>query len=103
MLCSACSSSFYTSSFAFSLTWDVLAVSVQYLQSNPSPLYVLSSSQPLKGFVGLSVLPGERVIGQGKVGRGEGRGPEITWERDDQFQKKYPHFFTNTTPKGNSI
>ncbi|GJR90535.1 hypothetical protein Tco_0214546 [Tanacetum coccineum] len=31
------------------------------------------------------------------------RGPEFTWEREDQFQKKYPHFFTNITPEGNSI
>ncbi|GJZ41659.1 hypothetical protein Tco_0588545 [Tanacetum coccineum] len=22
------------------------------------------------------------------------RGPEFTWEREDQFQKKYPHLFT---------
>ncbi|GJT13246.1 putative reverse transcriptase domain-containing protein [Tanacetum coccineum] len=26
------------------------------------------------------------------------RGPEFTWEREDQFQKKYPHLFTKTTP-----
>ncbi|GJW13918.1 zinc finger, CCHC-type containing protein [Tanacetum coccineum] len=26
------------------------------------------------------------------------RGPEFTWEREDQMQKKYPHFFTNSTP-----
>ncbi|GJZ98164.1 hypothetical protein Tco_0670617 [Tanacetum coccineum] len=24
------------------------------------------------------------------------RGPEFTWEREDQFRKKYPHFFTKT-------
>ncbi|GJS18056.1 putative reverse transcriptase domain-containing protein, partial [Tanacetum coccineum] len=24
------------------------------------------------------------------------RGPEFTWEREDQFQKKYPHLFTKT-------
>nr|GEV69773.1 putative reverse transcriptase domain-containing protein [Tanacetum cinerariifolium] len=23
------------------------------------------------------------------------RGPEFTWEREDQFKQKYPHFFTN--------
>ncbi|GKB01917.1 hypothetical protein Tco_0829961 [Tanacetum coccineum] len=23
------------------------------------------------------------------------RGPEFTWEREDQFRKKYPHLFTN--------
>ncbi|GJW32516.1 putative reverse transcriptase domain-containing protein [Tanacetum coccineum] len=26
------------------------------------------------------------------------RGPEFTWEREDQFQKKYPHLFTKTSP-----
>nr|GEY65128.1 hypothetical protein [Tanacetum cinerariifolium] len=25
------------------------------------------------------------------------RGPEFTWEREDSFKKKYPHFFTNRT------
>ncbi|GKC89351.1 putative reverse transcriptase domain-containing protein [Tanacetum coccineum] len=27
------------------------------------------------------------------------RGPEFTWEREDQMQKKYPHLFTNSAPK----
>ncbi|GJX92762.1 putative reverse transcriptase domain-containing protein [Tanacetum coccineum] len=26
------------------------------------------------------------------------RGTEFTWEREDQFKKKYPHIFTKTTP-----
>ncbi|GKA10599.1 hypothetical protein Tco_0690032 [Tanacetum coccineum] len=26
------------------------------------------------------------------------RGPEFTWEREDQFQKKYPRLFTKTAP-----
>ncbi|GKD64382.1 hypothetical protein Tco_1306490 [Tanacetum coccineum] len=26
------------------------------------------------------------------------KGPEFTWERDDQFRKKYPHLFTKTAP-----
>ncbi|GJX69247.1 putative reverse transcriptase domain-containing protein [Tanacetum coccineum] len=26
------------------------------------------------------------------------RGPELTWEREDQFQKKYPHLFTKPVP-----
>ncbi|GKG06896.1 putative reverse transcriptase domain-containing protein, partial [Tanacetum coccineum] len=25
------------------------------------------------------------------------RGPEFTWEHEDQFRKKYPHLFTKTT------
>ncbi|GJZ48146.1 ribonuclease H-like domain-containing protein, partial [Tanacetum coccineum] len=26
------------------------------------------------------------------------RGPDFTWEREDQMQKKYPHLFTNSAP-----
>nr|GEV52928.1 putative reverse transcriptase domain-containing protein [Tanacetum cinerariifolium] len=26
------------------------------------------------------------------------RGPEFTWEREDQFRKKHPHLFTKTAP-----
>ncbi|GJY94291.1 putative reverse transcriptase domain-containing protein [Tanacetum coccineum] len=30
------------------------------------------------------------------------RGPEFTWEREDQFQKKYPHLFSRTGPSSNA-
>ncbi|GJX35586.1 hypothetical protein Tco_0247143 [Tanacetum coccineum] len=30
------------------------------------------------------------------------RGPEFTWEREDQFQKKYPHLFAKTAPSSNA-
>ncbi|GJX27623.1 putative reverse transcriptase domain-containing protein [Tanacetum coccineum] len=33
-----------------------------------------------------------------KVRRNSKRGPEFTWEREDQMQKKYPHLFTNSAP-----
>nr|GEZ86396.1 reverse transcriptase domain-containing protein [Tanacetum cinerariifolium] len=29
------------------------------------------------------------------------RGPEFTWEREDQMQKKYPHIFANFAPVAN--
>ncbi|GJV19834.1 putative reverse transcriptase domain-containing protein [Tanacetum coccineum] len=32
-----------------------------------------------------------------KVLYGRKRGPEFTWEREDQMQKKYPHLFPNST------
>ncbi|GJX61357.1 putative reverse transcriptase domain-containing protein, partial [Tanacetum coccineum] len=31
------------------------------------------------------------------------RGPEFTWEREDQFRKKYPHLFAKTAPSSNSV
>ncbi|GKD26155.1 hypothetical protein Tco_1232369 [Tanacetum coccineum] len=30
------------------------------------------------------------------------RGPEFTWEREDQFKKKYLHLFTKTTPSSSA-
>ncbi|GJT98169.1 putative reverse transcriptase domain-containing protein [Tanacetum coccineum] len=31
------------------------------------------------------------------------RGLEFTWEREDQFRKKYPHLFTKTAPSSNTV
>nr|GEU44563.1 putative reverse transcriptase domain-containing protein [Tanacetum cinerariifolium] len=31
------------------------------------------------------------------------RGPEFTWEREDQFKHKYPHLFTKTAPSSNVV
>ncbi|GJT98823.1 hypothetical protein Tco_1094341 [Tanacetum coccineum] len=30
------------------------------------------------------------------------RVPEFTWEREDQFKKKYPHLFTKTAPSSSA-
>ncbi|GKE80186.1 hypothetical protein Tco_1550186, partial [Tanacetum coccineum] len=30
------------------------------------------------------------------------RGPELAWERKDQFWKKYPHLFTKTAPSSST-
>ncbi|GKE07608.1 hypothetical protein Tco_1399626 [Tanacetum coccineum] len=30
------------------------------------------------------------------------RGPEFTWEREDQFRKKYPHLFIKTAPSSSA-
>nr|GEW82686.1 putative reverse transcriptase domain-containing protein [Tanacetum cinerariifolium] len=31
------------------------------------------------------------------------RGPEFTWEREDQMQKKYPHLFPNYAPVADAM
>nr|GFD00241.1 putative reverse transcriptase domain-containing protein [Tanacetum cinerariifolium] len=31
------------------------------------------------------------------------QGPEFTWEREDQFTKKYPHLFTKTAPSSSAV
>nr|GFC66041.1 putative reverse transcriptase domain-containing protein [Tanacetum cinerariifolium] len=30
------------------------------------------------------------------------RGPKFTWEREDQFRKKYPYFYTKTAPSSSA-
>ncbi|GJU53487.1 hypothetical protein Tco_1227201 [Tanacetum coccineum] len=37
-----------------------------------------------------------------KVHRNSRRGPEFTWEHEDQFKKKYPHLFTNHASSSNA-
>ncbi|GJT48033.1 putative reverse transcriptase domain-containing protein [Tanacetum coccineum] len=37
-----------------------------------------------------------------KVRRNSKRGPEFTWEREDQFKQKYPHLFTKTAPSSSA-
>ncbi|GJU13080.1 putative reverse transcriptase domain-containing protein [Tanacetum coccineum] len=37
-----------------------------------------------------------------KVRLNSRRGPEFTWEHEDQFRKKYPHLFTKTAPSSSA-
>ncbi|GKG33950.1 hypothetical protein Tco_0434109, partial [Tanacetum coccineum] len=65
-----------------SLFWEVLAVSVEVIQSNPSPPLCLDFISPLKGFVGLCVLTGKgviRVMGRWEVVRDSCRGVLERW------------------------
>ncbi|GJW13418.1 putative reverse transcriptase domain-containing protein [Tanacetum coccineum] len=43
-----------------------------------------------------------RYVGPFKVRWNSRRGPEFTWEREDQFRKKYPHLFTKTAPSSSA-
>ncbi|GKG14470.1 hypothetical protein Tco_0354070, partial [Tanacetum coccineum] len=38
-----------------------------------------------------------------KVQLNSKRGHEFTWERKDQFRKKYPHLFTKTAPSSSTM
>ncbi|GJV09609.1 putative reverse transcriptase domain-containing protein [Tanacetum coccineum] len=42
------------------------------------------------------------AIDFGKVRWNSKRGPEFTWEREDQFKKKFPHLFTKITPSSSA-
>ncbi|GJR92489.1 putative reverse transcriptase domain-containing protein [Tanacetum coccineum] len=64
-------------------------------------------SKPLEFQIGdrvmLKVSPWKGVIYFGKWGKlNPRRGPEFTWERKDQFKKKYPHLFTNRASSSNA-
>ncbi|GJV60680.1 putative reverse transcriptase domain-containing protein, partial [Tanacetum coccineum] len=50
----------------------------------------------------LKVSPWKGVVRFGKRGKLNPRGPEYTWEREDQFKKKYPQLFTKTTPSSSA-
>ncbi|GJX76346.1 putative reverse transcriptase domain-containing protein [Tanacetum coccineum] len=51
----------------------------------------------------LKVLPWKGVVRFGKWGKlNPRRGPEFTWECEDQFRKKYPHLFTKTAPSSSA-
>nr|GEV74045.1 reverse transcriptase domain-containing protein [Tanacetum cinerariifolium] len=54
-----------------------------------------------KSYADLKRKPMEFQVGDKvmlKVRWNSRRGHEFTWEREDQFKKKYPHFFTKTAP-----
>ncbi|GKF77952.1 hypothetical protein Tco_0230422, partial [Tanacetum coccineum] len=38
-----------------------------------------------------------------KVRQNSKRGPEFTWEREDEIRAKYPHMFSNISSKSNQI
>ncbi|GJX00700.1 putative reverse transcriptase domain-containing protein [Tanacetum coccineum] len=59
------------------------------------PLAVSIASQ-FQGLMELEEGPDFTLIV--KVRWNSRRGPEFTWEREDQFQKKYPHLFTKLVP-----
>ncbi|GJS18152.1 putative reverse transcriptase domain-containing protein [Tanacetum coccineum] len=48
------------------------------------------------------LTPAEAGIPLVKVRWNSKRGPEFTWEREDQFKKKYPHLFTKTAPSSSA-
>ncbi|GKC36862.1 hypothetical protein Tco_1049246 [Tanacetum coccineum] len=45
----------------------------------------------------------QRRIPLVKVRWNSKRGPEFTWEREDQFRKKYPHLFTKTASSSSAV
>nr|GFA62109.1 reverse transcriptase domain-containing protein [Tanacetum cinerariifolium] len=57
--------------------------------------------QTLKDMLHACAAPFEALMVESVVHPcvGPRRGPEFTWEREDQFMKKYPHLFTKTQIK----
>ncbi|GJZ19760.1 retrovirus-related pol polyprotein from transposon TNT 1-94 [Tanacetum coccineum] len=74
---------------------ELLAVSLDGLHLDDKLHFV---EEPLE-VVGREVIRLKRSrIPLVKVQWNSKRDPEFTWEREDQFKKKHPHLFTNTTP-----
>ncbi|GKC64603.1 ribonuclease H-like domain-containing protein [Tanacetum coccineum] len=54
------------------------------------------------GFVAFGGDPkGGKITGKVKVRWNSKRGPEFTWEREDEIRAKYPHLFSNITLASN--
>ncbi|GKB89518.1 putative reverse transcriptase domain-containing protein [Tanacetum coccineum] len=69
--------------------------------------YVDLKHKPMEFQVGdkvmLKVSPWKGVVHFGKRGKLNPRkGLEFTWEREDQFRKKYPHLFTEIAPSSSA-
>nr|GFB67726.1 retrotransposon protein, putative, Ty3-gypsy subclass [Tanacetum cinerariifolium] len=72
-------------------------------ENSPSQAKNASRRDRQKGYTDLKRKPMEFQVGDKrsriplvKVRWNSKQGPEFTWERDDQFRKKYPHLFART-------
>ncbi|GKC17146.1 hypothetical protein Tco_1013928 [Tanacetum coccineum] len=104
----------------FVLTADVATTIIVYVTFAPVPRVGTGKVPPtLHGFIFLDdklhfVEEPVEIVGREvkrlkrsriplvKVRWNSKRGPEFTWEREDQFKKKYPHLFTKTTPSSSA-
>ncbi|GJW95096.1 putative reverse transcriptase domain-containing protein [Tanacetum coccineum] len=79
----------------------VIAKVYTNLKHKPMELPTSFVEEPLE-IVGREVKRLKRIDPLVKVRWNSKRGPEFTWEREDQFKKKYPHLFTKTTPSSSA-
>nr|GEY02084.1 putative reverse transcriptase domain-containing protein [Tanacetum cinerariifolium] len=91
---------FYVSNLKKCYSDDPLVVSLEGLQLDNKLHFV---EEPIK-FMDHEVKQLRRSrVPIVKVRWNSRRGPEFTWEREDQFRKKYPHLFTKTAPSSSAV
>ncbi|GJY04809.1 putative reverse transcriptase domain-containing protein [Tanacetum coccineum] len=64
------------------------------------PYHASIKAAPFEGTFGQSVV---QLVCWAEVRWNSRRGPEFTWEREDQFKKKYPYLFIKTAPSSSAV
>nr|GEU78844.1 hypothetical protein [Tanacetum cinerariifolium] len=92
-------STFHVSNIKKSLSDEPLAISLDEIYIDEKLRFIEEPLEILDREVkrlNQSLIPIIKVLWNSR------RGPEFTWERKDQFRKKYPQLFTTTAPSTNA-
>ncbi|GKC76247.1 hypothetical protein Tco_1127021 [Tanacetum coccineum] len=90
---------FHVSNLKKCLSDESLVISLDNIQIDDKLYFVEEPTEIMDREV--KQLKQSRILNF-KVRWSSRRGPEFTWEREDQICSKYLHLFINTTPEGNS-
>nr|GEV70320.1 putative reverse transcriptase domain-containing protein [Tanacetum cinerariifolium] len=88
-------STFHVSNLKKCLSDETLAISLEEIQIDDKLHFI---EEPVKIMDREVKRLKQSRIPIVKVCWNSRRGPEFTWEREDQMQKKYPHLFANSAP-----
>nr|GEU88850.1 putative reverse transcriptase domain-containing protein [Tanacetum cinerariifolium] len=92
-------STFYVSNLKKCLSDEPLAISLDDIHTDEKLLFIKEPSEIMDREVKRLKQICIPII---KVRWNSKRGPEFTWEREDQIRKKYPQLFTTTAPSTNA-
>ncbi|GJV02902.1 putative reverse transcriptase domain-containing protein [Tanacetum coccineum] len=88
-------STFHISNLKKCIVDEPLAIPLDEIQIDGKPHFI---EEPIKMMDREVKCLKQSRISIVKVCWNSRRGPEFTWEREDQMQKKYPHLFPNSAP-----
>ncbi|GKC28051.1 hypothetical protein Tco_1035345 [Tanacetum coccineum] len=92
-------STFHISNLKKCLSDELLVIPLDEIQIDDKPHFVEEPMEIMDREVKWLKQSRIPII---KVRWNSGRAPEFTWERENQFKKKYPHLFTNHTSSSNT-